>query len=46
MKIEKVMPSVMAILIITLLALATSCTITNKLAVNQDSYYKFCPGCN
>jgi|11BtaG_2_1085332.scaffolds.fasta_scaffold01650_4 hypothetical protein len=46
MKIEKVMPSVMAILIITLLALATSCTTTGKLAVNQDSYYKFCPGCN
>ena len=46
MKIEKVMPSVMAILIITLIALATSCTTTSKLAVNQDSYYKFCPGCN
>ncbi len=46
MNINKQMPTVMGIIIITLLALATSCTTTNKLAVNQDSYYKFCPGCN
>ena len=46
MKIERIMPSIMGIIIIALLALATSCTTTSKLASNQDSYYKFCPGCN
>jgi hypothetical protein len=46
MNINKLMPTVMGIIIITLLALATSCATTSKLASNQDSYYKFCPGCN
>jgi len=46
MKIDRIMPSVMGIIIITLLALATSCATTSKLASNQDSYYKVCPAYN
>ncbi len=50
MKIEKLMPSVMAILIITLIALATSCTTTGKIVNNNAGHYginpHICPAYN
>ena len=49
MKIEKIMPSVMGIIIITLLALATSCA-TNKIVNNNAGHYglnpRICPAYN
>ena len=49
MKIEKIMPSVMGIIIITLLALAISCA-TNKIVNNNAGHYglnpQICPAYN
>jgi hypothetical protein len=49
MKIEKIMPSVMGIIIITLLALATSCA-TSKIVNNNAGHYgvnpRICPAYN
>ena len=49
MKIDKIMPSVMGIIIITLLALATSCA-TSKIVNNYAGHYginpKYCPAYN
>ena len=49
MKIEKIMPSVMGIIIITLLALATSCA-TSKIVNNNAGHYglnpQICPAYN
>ncbi len=50
MKINKIMPSVMGIIIIALLALATSCTSTTKLVNNNAGHYgvkpNICPAYN
>ncbi len=50
MKIDKIMPSVMGIIIIALLALATSCTSTTKLVNNNAGHYgikpNICPAYN
>ena len=43
MKIDKIMPSVMGIIIIALLALATSCTSTTKLVNNNAGHYGIKP---
>jgi hypothetical protein len=43
MNINKLMPTVMGIIIITLLALATSCTTTNKLVNNNAGHYGINP---
>lgn len=43
MKTDIIMPSVMGIIIITLLALATSCTTTNKLVNNNAGHYGINP---
>jgi len=43
MKIEKVMPSVMAVLIITLLALATSCSSQKKFVGHYYNKSAICP---
>ena len=50
MKIDKIMPSVMGIIIIALLALATSCT-TSKVTVSKygmhvNKNYSNCPAYN
>ncbi len=50
MKIDKIMPSVMGIIIITLLALATSCS-TSKVTVSKygmhvNKNYNICPAYN
>jgi hypothetical protein len=49
MKIDKIMPSVMGIIIIALLALATSCA-TNKIVNNNAGHYginpRICPAYN
>ena len=44
MKIERIMPTVMGVLIIVLLALATSCS-SNKL-LSKAKYYDNCPAYN
>ena len=50
MKIDKIMPSVMGVIIIALLALATSCTSTTKLVNNNAGHYgikpNICPAYN
>ena len=50
MKIDRIMPSVMGIIIIALLALATSCTSTTKLVNNNAGHYgikpNICPAYN
>ena len=46
MKIDKIMPSVMGIIIITLLALATSCATTDKMVGNCYDHSKYCPAYN
>jgi hypothetical protein len=43
MNINKLMPTVMGIIIITLLALATSCTTTSKLVNNNAGHYGINP---
>tara|TARA_B100000768_G_scaffold169701_1_gene175496 strand:+ start:157 stop:306 length:150 start_codon:yes stop_codon:yes gene_type:complete len=49
MKIDRIMPSVMGIIIIALLALATSCA-TNKIVNNNAGHYginpRICPAYN
>ena len=49
MKIDKIMPSVMGIIIIALLALATSCA-TSKIVNNNAGHYginpRICPAYN
>ena len=46
MKIDKIMPSVMGIIIITLLALATSCATTDKMVGSNYNHSKYCPAYN
>ena len=46
MKIDKIMPSIMGIIIITLLALATSCATTDKMVGNCYDHSKYCPAYN
>jgi len=50
MKTDRIMPSVMGIIIIALLALATSCTSTTKLVNNNAGHYgikpNICPAYN
>jgi len=43
MNINKLMPTVMGIIIIALLALATSCTTTNKIVNNNAGHYGINP---
>jgi hypothetical protein len=43
MNINKLMPTVMGIIIIALLALATSCTTTSKLVNNNAGHYGINP---
>jgi len=46
MKIEKVMPSVMAILIITLIALTTTYATTDKMVGSKYNHSKYSPAYN
>ena len=46
MKIERIMPSVMGIIIIALLALATSCATNQKMVGNYYNHTKYCPAYN
>jgi len=47
MKINKIMPSIMAIIMITLLALATnSCATTDKMVGMNYNHSKYCPAYN
>ena len=46
MKIDRIMPSVMGIIIIALLALATSCATTDKMVGNCYDHSKYCPAYN
>ncbi len=48
MKINRIMPSVMGIIIIALLALATSCSTTSKVSITKygmhvNKNYNTCP---
>lgn len=46
MKTERIMPSVMGIIIIALLALATSCATNQKMVGNYYNHTKYCPAYN
>ena len=48
MKVNKeiILPSINIILIITLIALVTSCATTDKMVGNHYNHYKYCPAYN
>ena len=46
MNINKLMPTVMGIIIIALLALATSCATNEKMVGNYYNHAKYCPAYN
>jgi len=46
MKINNIAPVVFGILLITLLALATSCTTQEKMVGNYYNHTKYCPAYN
>ena len=46
MKTDIIMPSVMGIIIITLIALATSCATNKKMVGKYYNHTKYCPAYN